>query len=110
MLRRPPRSTRTDPHFPYTTLFRSDLLPERRSAPVGDAFLAAAGREKALPFGAGQPFDVGLCIPMRLADDDRGFEIIPEMAVHHARHRPIARHVDQRGEIGRASFREGVSR
>src|SRR3546814_8234806 len=74
MLRRPPRSTRTDPHFPYTTLFRSDLLPERRSAPVGDAFLAAAGREKALPFGAGQPFDVGLCIPMRLADDDRGFE------------------------------------
>src|SRR3546814_3078752 len=37
-----------------------DLLPERRSTPVGDAFLAAAGREKALPFGAGQPFDVGL--------------------------------------------------
>src|SRR3546814_4514022 len=34
---------------------------------------------------------------MRLADDDRGFEIIPEMAVHHARHRAIARHVDQRG-------------
>src|SRR3546814_12897724 len=33
MLRRPPRSTRTDTHFPYTTLFRSlhkflpDLMP-----------------------------------------------------------------------------------
>src|SRR3546814_14064440 len=28
MLRRPPRSTRTDTRFPYTTLFRSeDLLP-----------------------------------------------------------------------------------
>src|SRR3546814_14667077 len=26
MLRRPPRSTRTDTHFPYTTLFRSVLL------------------------------------------------------------------------------------
>src|SRR3546814_2108062 len=26
MLRRPPRSTRTDTLFPYTTLFRSDLL------------------------------------------------------------------------------------
>src|SRR3546814_7175895 len=25
MRRRPPRSTRTDPPFPYTTLFRSDL-------------------------------------------------------------------------------------
>src|SRR3546814_13753656 len=24
MLRRPPKSTRTDTHFPYTTLFRSD--------------------------------------------------------------------------------------
>src|SRR3546814_6987957 len=30
MIRRPPRSTRTDTLFPYTTLFRSinDLLPE----------------------------------------------------------------------------------
>src|SRR3546814_2466723 len=25
MIRRPPRSTRTDTHFPYTTLFRSKL-------------------------------------------------------------------------------------
>src|SRR3546814_18395788 len=28
MLRRPPRSTRTDTLFPYTTLFRSDLAIE----------------------------------------------------------------------------------
>src|SRR3546814_17042323 len=27
MIRRPPRSTRTDTLFPYTTLFRSQLLP-----------------------------------------------------------------------------------
>src|SRR3546814_12301502 len=27
MIRRPPRSTRTDTLFPYTTLFRSDLAP-----------------------------------------------------------------------------------
>src|SRR3546814_3355293 len=26
MIRRPPRSTRTDTLFPYTTLFRSDML------------------------------------------------------------------------------------
>src|SRR3546814_5653143 len=26
MIRRPPRSTRTDTLFPYTTLFRSDLI------------------------------------------------------------------------------------
>src|SRR3546814_15304603 len=27
MIRRPPRSTRTDTRFPYTTIFRSSLLP-----------------------------------------------------------------------------------
>src|SRR3546814_13204258 len=30
MIRRPPRSTRTDPLFPYTTLFRSFLTPQGR--------------------------------------------------------------------------------
>src|SRR3546814_13222108 len=40
MIRRPPRSTRTDTHFPYTTLFRSlalDLVEQRR----GELVLAA---------------------------------------------------------------------
>src|SRR3546814_2557876 len=35
MIRRPPRSTRTDTRFPYTTLFRAQLCPiclERRDA------------------------------------------------------------------------------
>src|SRR3546814_8593897 len=32
MLRRPPRSTRTDSLFPYTTLFRSACMFLRRSA------------------------------------------------------------------------------
>src|SRR3546814_4297835 len=34
MIRRPPRSTRTDPLFPYTTLFRSgcSLVSERNTA------------------------------------------------------------------------------
>src|SRR3546814_15518979 len=30
MIRRPPRSTRTDTLFPYTTLFRSPCPPDRR--------------------------------------------------------------------------------
>src|SRR3546814_3635336 len=30
MIRRPPRSTRTDTLFPYTTLFRSGFHPKRR--------------------------------------------------------------------------------
>src|SRR3546814_16779776 len=33
MIRRPPRSTRTDTLFPYTTLFRSDGLRGKRFAP-----------------------------------------------------------------------------
>src|SRR3546814_9053788 len=32
MIRRPPRSTRTDTLFPYTTLFRSDVQAARVSA------------------------------------------------------------------------------
>src|SRR3546814_3126231 len=33
MIRRPPRSTRTDTLFPYTTLFRSLQRPALRNAP-----------------------------------------------------------------------------
>src|SRR3546814_17034368 len=39
IIRRPPRSTRTDTLFPYTTLFRSHrraMTPERAVAAVGD--------------------------------------------------------------------------
>src|SRR3546814_8400074 len=44
MIRRPPRSTRTDTLFPYTTLFRSDKGSGRRYA-AKDAFFSrqAAG-------------------------------------------------------------------
>src|SRR3546814_13663303 len=34
MIRRPPRSTRTDTLFPYTTLFRSGPSPSGRSMPL----------------------------------------------------------------------------
>src|SRR3546814_10763921 len=38
MIRRPPRSTRTDTLFPYTTLFRSFATPEEAEAsPLADA-------------------------------------------------------------------------
>src|SRR3546814_1221763 len=41
MIRRPPRSTRTDPPFPYTTLFRSALAAE---AEAGGAVVEAPDR------------------------------------------------------------------
>src|SRR3546814_11077279 len=43
MLRRPPRSTRTDTLFPYTTLFRSaEMTEEPKSAKV-EFWMAIAG-------------------------------------------------------------------
>src|SRR3546814_17962486 len=36
MIRRPPRSTRTDTLFPYTTLFRSDTGDDREGDRLGD--------------------------------------------------------------------------
>src|SRR3546814_2033254 len=41
MIRRPPRSTRTDTLFPYTTLFRSLLRSRRRNLLLGSACGAA---------------------------------------------------------------------
>src|SRR3546814_8100119 len=46
MIRRPPRSTRTDTLFPYTTLFRSPTLPGRVSSAVRPAaMLSATGQD-----------------------------------------------------------------
>src|SRR3546814_923301 len=50
MIRRPPRSTRTDTLFPYTTLFRSDV-PQRGSAARG--FPQGYG-DHAFPFSRAQ--------------------------------------------------------
>src|SRR3546814_8707682 len=44
MIRRPPRSTLTDTLFPYTTLFRSDGVCFRRSAPMAAGTLLGHGR------------------------------------------------------------------
>src|SRR3546814_20984406 len=46
MIRRPPRSTRTDPLFPYTTLFRSGVFD------LSTLPLAMVDRIEILPFGA----------------------------------------------------------
>src|SRR3546814_20671768 len=64
MIRRPPRATRTDTLFPYTTLFRSLLSgppePDRRLLDelrgVAAAFAAlSAGKEKVPPIPAALP-------------------------------------------------------
>src|SRR3546814_14773457 len=49
MIRRPPRSTRTDTLFPYTTLFRSPAGSRRR---VGGSVLAESSTIAAVSVGA----------------------------------------------------------
>src|SRR3546814_3191013 len=49
MIRRPPRSTRTDTLFPYTTLFRSELMgaeAARRAGPGRVQLADVEGRER----------------------------------------------------------------
>src|SRR3546814_2668980 len=62
MIRRPPRSTRTDPLFPYTTLFRSDnYRPSAADWTFGDAVLVeryVAGRELTVAVWDGEPLEV----------------------------------------------------
>src|SRR3546814_4727044 len=61
MIRRPPRSTRTDTLFPYTTLFRSDnpLLPNYKWVPIGyhgrASSIGASGQEFPRPVGQTRP-------------------------------------------------------
>src|SRR3546814_19678430 len=44
MIRRPPRSTRTDTRFPYTTLFRSAVVGAAQRDGVADAAVLGGGR------------------------------------------------------------------
>src|SRR3546814_1682073 len=57
MIRRPPRSTLTDTHLPYTTLFRSDLRLESRACSVFDQ-LAICFKNSAI--GGGEVHSVGV--------------------------------------------------
>src|SRR3546814_5717731 len=51
MKRRPPRSTRTDTLFPYTTLFRSDLFPRLRERRRNLASQLSGGEQQMLAIG-----------------------------------------------------------
>src|SRR3546814_8409167 len=60
MIRRPPRSTRTDTLFPYTTLFRSDPVLRQHRAPVRE-----------LQFGVAQAVHLAAGIATRRATSVR---------------------------------------
>src|SRR3546814_18142758 len=95
MIRRPPRSTRTDTLFPYTTLFRSrggvravgydiQFIEHSRADPIGDMTLdaMAEGGKGRFVFGsASVPDDfanVGHTIPASKAHN--AFPLVPDPA------------------------------
>src|SRR3546814_20807554 len=102
MIRRPPRSTRTDTLFPYTTLFRS-LYPHLPRALLrivqGPARDGVAARRRDLPADDGDRVH-GLCAALG-ADELLGRAGDHRLLLGDTRGRRI-------GEIGRASCRERV--
>src|SRR3546814_20155854 len=99
MIRRPPRSTRTDTLFPYTTLFRSDVLGQ-----VGDPVQVAAALLRQALAGV---------VDHHAAHGRGGIgeevRAIVELGLAPADQLQVGL-VDQRGgiQIGRASCRGGV--
>src|SRR3546814_20116901 len=103
MIRRPPRSTRTDTLFPYTTLFRSFDTPvgsDRLARKDRAAFAGGvvANREDEIELGCTWFREF---IP---AFRVQAFGRIAEVSQHFDRHRM---HITL-GQIGRASCRERV--
>src|SRR3546814_12374158 len=107
MIRRPPRSTRTDTLFPYTTLFRSDLAKG-----LADHEFIAARESQAVKVGKFLAFMEG----------ERGKWIAASSRLHRVHHRPDSvteqpLHIEHQAEMhwlftanafGRASWRERV--
>src|SRR3546814_14437882 len=120
MIRRPPRSTRTDTLFPYTTLFRSQLLSRFRArlgVPVHATHSGLNDGERARTWAAALRGEARVVVGTRSAV----FTPLPEAGLivideehdgsykqqdgirYHARDFALVR-----GKIGRASCRERV--
>src|SRR3546814_14199041 len=66
MIRRPPRSTRTDTLFPYTTLFRSSQIPGRSLlSRLTDHYLQIIANRAPIGFEAEYESDRGVTIMYR---------------------------------------------
>src|SRR3546814_1642023 len=112
MIRRPPRSTRTDTLFPYTTLFRSVVL--------GIAFGDVAGAD--LARGGADPAASDLLLVDHvvvvalhhvadLVAEHRGdFRIVGQQFVHAAGHHHVAAGRGERVDLGRVDHAEEIGR
>src|SRR3546814_11334508 len=106
MILRPPRSTRTDTLFPYTTLFRSFLIGPERQRPADDGTCGDGSEVTAVEAVSDLPIHEE---DFADADDtaalpDRQFAADP-VALQRFAHLHA---IDGDGEIGSASCRERV--
>src|SRR3546814_14157020 len=101
MIRRPPRSTRTDTLFPYTPLFRSQVVLRLRAPPLANERRALVDSAVALLLqGWGkvpEPYPIPGGVGQLQSPPARG-----------VRSRGAVREVAARLEIGRAACRERV--
>src|SRR3546814_17057667 len=114
MIRRPPRSTRTDTLFPYTTLFRSrnsDLFVDEEE--ITNLRLALQGELSQRNFGAAFRLEIDQYMPAGLATFlQKEFLLQPQDTyrvsgpVNLSRLMQLCNVVD----IGRAGCREGVGK
>src|SRR3546814_11207373 len=102
MIRRPPRSTRTDTLFPYTTLFRSQVVAETLGGdrvlelPFEGVVVEAVGGVQCIAIDRVQLFQC--CAVFGLALFDRGEAVVAPAIVE----------AGVAAEIGRAAWWERV--
>src|SRR3546814_11418667 len=105
MILRPPRSTRTDTLFPYTTLFRSER--HVLDADVGDQAMRAALGIHVVEHRAAAVHGPVAHVEVAVADRGHAFDDA-ESPVHAGLADLVAEDVQLVAEIGRASCRERV--
>src|SRR3546814_6121483 len=81
MIRRPPRSTRTDTLFPYTTLFRSGVRPigRRELLEAGILTIPVMGEDQAAEVRHLHREAGGFGLHVRPAEEDRSEEHTSEL-------------------------------
>src|SRR3546814_12385793 len=98
MIRRPPRSTRTDTLFPYTTLFRSERV-------LTQALTTSGALEPGLAENV--LTEAERAIQAQEANGDATVLVVPPV-LRPSLSRFLRHHFPQLGESGRASRRERV--
>src|SRR3546814_8593745 len=93
MIRQPPRSTRTDTLFPYTTLFRSDLVAHEQV--LGDLLGDRRGADRAARMREVGPRRVGDAREIDAVMLEEGAILGGEDRLHHPRREFVVRQFDK---------------